>query len=200
VKRNGSAGREPPPDTPAAAAERKAQVDAEMWRQIVSEIRRLEGAKAGQPPLATADEIWNSIRFMLRRRNIPVEVLLFMDKLQVKQSKHRPSWTIEQRTLAAVNLIESIDSLTSELRSGGKRNAQQMAIAQRAAEATAEAAAEAAKAGLPPPSEIEPETLARRYREKIEDLRRLWPSDTDFAASHPPRPKKTASPKRRKTT
>lgn len=172
MKRDGTAGRGPAPDTPAAAAARKAQVDAVMWRQIAREIRSLESAKAGQPPLASSDEIWRSIRFMLRRLDIPVEVLLYIDKLQIKRKRNRPLLTIEQRTIAAADLVERVESLTSELRGRGIKKAQQSAIA-RLAEAGA-------------PHVITPEALSRKYRDAIKELRN-WP---DFAASHPPRARK----------
>jgi hypothetical protein len=128
VKREGGAGREPSPDTPAAAAARKAQVDAEMWRSIVREIRRLESAKAGQPPLATADEIWGSIRFMLGRQNIPVEAVRFLGKLQIKREKHRPPLTFEQRMWRAVALVDRVDVETSKRRIDGIEEPESVAI------------------------------------------------------------------------
>ena len=130
MKREGGAGREPSPDTPAAAAARKAQVDAVMWRQIVREIRKLESAKAGQPPLATADEIWRSIRFMLGRQNIPVEAVRFLGKLQIKREKHRPPLTFEQRMWRAVALVDRVDVETSKRRIDGIEEPESVAIEQ----------------------------------------------------------------------
>ena len=166
MKKSGSAGPEPPPDTPAAAAARKAQVDAYMWRVIAHEIRRLKSAKACKPPLASHDEIWDSIRSMLRRQDIPVEVLLFIDELQIKRSKNRPPLTIEQRTIAALERFDDIEQLTAEARNGGANDPQQRAFER--------AAAREKKSKL---------TIERRYRADLEELR-AWP---DFAADHPRR-------------
>jgi hypothetical protein len=132
-------------------------LSAFLWDEIVRLIRR---------PTSDPADITAFIQSTLHRQEqtpIPPEAQLYLARLlagEIKQSKGRPTSTLERRTIVASDFVERVERLVGEC--GTQRSAFEKIARE---------------------DRLLVESIERKYRKAIEELR-AWP---DFAASHPPK-------------
>jgi hypothetical protein len=138
---------------PRTAPAEAQKISAFLWGEVARAIRRD----------ANPIEINDWIETALSRPEIPNEVRRYIVNgiNGIKRSPHRPKSTYEQRTMAAIELVERVERLTVEFGAAGAKQPQQAAFSK---------LANGKNKG----------TIERKYRAALE-LLRAWP---DFVEWH----------------